>query len=383
MEKSKKKIVILGPAHPFRGGLASYNERLAKQFISEGHDVEVYTFTIQYPSFLFPGKTQFSEEPAPKDLKIFRKVNSVSPINWRRVGNELKNKKPDILMFRFWLPFMGPCFGTIAKRVRKNHHTKILALLDNVVPHEKRAGDKQFTSYFIKQVDGFIYMSESVKNDLNLFDTKKPRVFNPHPLFDNFGKKIQREEAITKLGLDNSKKYILFFGLIRDYKGLDLLLQAFAKLQGRKENIRLLIAGEYYSDEEKYRQMIKELQIENEVVVINKFITDSEVNLYFSASEILALPYKHATQSGVTQIAYHFELPMLVTNVGGLPEVVPHNKVGFVSQPEPNQIAEFLQKYFSENLSEIFRTNLKTEKEKFSWEKLTERILELDSLIVK
>lgn len=186
MEKSKKKIVILGPAHPFRGGLASYNERLAKQFISEGHDVEVYTFTIQYPSFLFPGKTQFSEEPAPKDLKIFRKVNSVSPINWRRVGNELKNKKPDILMFRFWLPFMGPCFGTIAKRVRKNHHTKILALLDNVIPHEKRAGDKQFTSYFIKQVDGFIYMSESVKNDLNLFDTKKPRMFNPHPLFENF-----------------------------------------------------------------------------------------------------------------------------------------------------------------------------------------------------
>lgn len=383
MEKSKKKIVILGPAHPFRGGLASYNERLAKQFIAEGHDVEIYTFTIQYPSFLFPGKTQFSEEPAPQDLKIFRKVNSVSPVNWRRVGNELKNKKPDILLFRFWLPFMGPCFGTIAKRVRKNHHTKILALLDNVVPHEKRAGDKQFTSYFIKQVDGFIYMSESVKNDLNLFDNKKPRVFNPHPLFDNFGKKIAREEAITKLGLDKSKKYILFFGLIRDYKGLDLLLQAFAKLQGRQENIRLLIAGEYYSDEEKYRQMIKELQIENEVVVINKFITDSEVNLYFSAAEILALPYKHATQSGVTQIAYHFELPMLVTNVGGLPEVVPHNKVGFVSQPEPNQIAEYLQKYFSENLSETFRSNLKTEKEKFSWEKLTERILELDSLIVK
>ncbi len=373
----KKKIILLGTAHPFRGGLASYNERLALEFIKEGHDVEIFTFTVQYPNFLFPGKSQFSEEPAPKNLIIKRKVNSVNPFNWLKVGNEIKRLKPDILIFKFWLPFMGPCFGTIARRVKKNRHTKIITVLDNVIPHEHRFGDKMFTRYFLKPIDAFISMSKSVADDLNLFDQKKPRDFNPHPLFDNFGEAISKEKAKEILGLDPNSRYILFFGIIRDYKGLDLLLEAFEKLPSRNKNVKLLVAGEYYSNEEKYKQLIADLKIENDVKVVNEFIKDSEVVRYFCAADIVAQPYKNATQSGVTQIGYHFETPMLVTNVGGLPEMIPDGKVGYVVEPNPDSISKALEDFFNTDKETLFRENLKVEKQKYLWDKLTAKILKL------
>ncbi|MBK6952092.1 MAG: glycosyltransferase [Crocinitomicaceae bacterium] len=373
----KKKIILLGTAHPFRGGLASYNERLALEFIKEGHDVEIFTFTVQYPNFLFPGKSQFSEEPAPKNLIIKRKVNSVNPFNWIKVGNEIKRLKPDILIFKFWLPFMGPCFGTIARRVKKNRHTKIITVLDNVIPHEHRFGDKMFTRYFLKPIDAFISMSKSVADDLNLFDQKKPRDFNPHPLFDNFGEAISKEKAKEILGLDSNSRYILFFGIIRDYKGLDLLLEAFEKLPSRNKNVKLLVAGEYYSNEEKYKQLIADLKIENDVKVVNEFIKDSEVVRYFCAADIVAQPYKNATQSGVTQIGYHFETPMLVTNVGGLPEMIPDGKVGYVVEPNPDSISKALEDFFNTDKETLFRENLKVEKQKYLWDKLTAKILHL------
>ncbi|MBL7899609.1 MAG: glycosyltransferase [Crocinitomicaceae bacterium] len=375
--KEKKKIILLGTAYPFRGGLASYNERLALQLMEEGHDVEIYTFTVQYPNFLFPGKSQYSEEPAPDKLKISRKVNSVNPFNWFKIGGEIRRKKPDILIFKFWLPFMGPCFGTIARRVRKNKHTRIITILDNVIPHESRFGDKMFTRYFLKPVHAFISMSKSVADDLEKFDTVKPRDFNPHPLFDNFGKAMEKGNAKKILGLDLAKKYILFFGIIRDYKGLDLLLEAFAKSSEKLNDVRLLIAGEYYSNEEKYQKMIADLHLGEKVKVVNSFIKDSEVTRYFSAADIVAQPYKHATQSGVTQIAYHFETPILVTNVGGLPEMVPHEKVGYVVEPDPSEIANALQDFFANNKENFFRENLKTEKQKYSWDKLSAKVLAL------
>ncbi len=373
----KKKIILLGTAHPFRGGLASYNERLAQEFIKEGHEVEIYTFTVQYPNFLFPGKSQFSEEPAPKNLIIKRKVNSVNPFNWIKIGNEIKRLKPDILIFKFWLPFMGPCFGTIARRVKKNRHTKIITVLDNVIPHEHRFGDKLFTKYFLKPIDAFISMSKSVADDLNTFDQKKPRDFNPHPLFDNFGEAIPKEKAKEILGLDPNSRYILFFGIIRDYKGLDLLLEAFEKLPSRKKNVKLLVAGEYYSNEEKYKQLIADLKIESDVKVVNEFIKDSEVGRYFGAADIVAQPYKNATQSGVTQIGYHFETPMLVTNVGGLPEMIPDGSVGYVVDPNPESISNALENFFNSDKEILFRENLKVEKQKYLWDKLTAKILQL------
>lgn len=377
MDSTPQKIIIVGTAHPFRGGLASYNERLALQFQDEGHEVEIFTFTTQYPNFLFPGKTQYSEEPAPKNIKITRKVSSVNPLNWIKVGNEIKRLKPDILIFKYWLPFMGPCFGTIARKAKKNKHTKIITILDNVIPHESRIGDKQFTNYFLKPIDAFISMSKSVENDLALFDKLKPRDFNPHPLFDNFGEIYTKEKAKRLLNLDPQFNYILFFGIIRDYKGLDLLLEAFSKMDYKQQNLKLLVAGEYYSNEEKYQAQIKELQLEEDVIVVNSFIKDSEVGQYFCASDIIAQPYKNATQSGVTQIAYHFEIPILVTNVGGLPEMVPHNKVGYVTSQSTDEIAAALTSFYSDNKEEAFKTNLKEEKKKYLWDKLTAKVVKL------
>lgn len=378
MEKfEKKRIIILGTAHPFRGGLASYNEQLARQFQAEGHEVEIFTFTTQYPNFLFPGKSQFSDEPAPSELKIQRKVSSINPFNWIKIGNEIKRLKPDILIFKYWLPFMGPCFGTIARRVKKNKFTRIITILDNVIPHEHRFGDKFFTKYFLKPIDAFIAMSKSVEKDLALFDTKKPRTYNPHPLFSNFGNSIPKEKAKEILGLDKNTNYILFFGIIRDYKGLDLLLEAFATLDKTALNLKLLVAGEYYSNEEKYKQLIQHLKLDNDVIVINSFIKDSEVSNYFCACDLIAQPYKNATQSGVTQIAYHFEKPMLVTNVGGLPEMVPHQKVGYVVEPNSIAIANALNEFYQKKVELAFIENIKTEKEKYSWDKLTAKVLQL------
>jgi glycosyltransferase involved in cell wall biosynthesis len=377
LESAKKKIIIVGTAHPFRGGLASYNERLALQFQNEGHEVEIFTFTTQYPNFLFPGKSQFSEEPAPKAIKIIRKVSSVNPLNWLKVGNEIKRRKPDILIFKYWLPFMGPCFGTIARRVKKNKQTRIVTILDNVIPHESRFGDKMFTKYFLKPIDAFISMSKSVEKDLGTFDTDKPRDFNPHPLFDNFGDLIPKEKAKELIGLSSEFNYILFFGIIRDYKGLDLLLDAFSKLDYKSMKIKLLVAGEYYSNEEKYQKQIQDLGISDDVIVVNSFIKDSEVGRYFCSADIIAQPYKSATQSGVTQIAYHFEIPILVTDVGGLAEMVPAGKVGYVTSQSPENISESLTTFYTDDKEVEFKENLKEEKKKYSWDKLTKKVLDL------
>jgi D-inositol-3-phosphate glycosyltransferase len=383
LESSRKKIIIVGTSHPFRGGLASYNERLALQLQNEGHEVEIYTFTLQYPNFLFPGKSQYSEEPAPTDIKITQCVSSINPFNWIKIGRKIRKEKPAILIFKYWLPFMGPCFGKIGRIAKRNGQTKIVTILDNVIPHESRFGDKMFTKYFLKPIDAFISMSRSVEEDLALFDTKKPRDFNPHPLFDNFGALIEKSKAKELLQLDPSFNYILFFGIIRDYKGLDLLLEAFKKMNFKEQKIKLLVAGEYYSNEEKYQEQINTLGISDDVIVVNQFIKDSEVGRYFCAADIIAQPYKSATQSGVTQIAYHFEIPILVTDVGGLAEMVPHKKVGYVTSQSTDDIASALTEYYRENRETEFKSNLLLEKEKYSWNKMTAKIMKLYASIGK
>lgn len=369
-----KKIVLVGTAHPFRGGLASYNERLIKEFSDLGDEASIETFTLQYPNFLFPGKTQYSDSPKPEGIEINESVNSVNPLNWIKIGRKIKKQKPDYLIFKFWLPFMGPCFGTIARIAKKNKHTKVISIIDNIIPHEKRIGDKVLSNYFVKPIDGFIAMSHSVLEDLNTFDSQKPKLYNPHPLFDNFGELITRDEALTRLGLSKEKRYILFFGFVRDYKGLDLLLDAYADKRFRDTNIQLIVAGEYYNNEEKYKQQIKNLNLEGKIILKNDFIPNEEVKHYFRAADIVAQPYKNATQSGVTQIGYHFEKPMLVTNVGGLAELIPHNKVGYVVEPNSQDIADSLLSFFQENKKEEFEKNVKIEKEKFSWKKMVETI---------
>jgi D-inositol-3-phosphate glycosyltransferase len=373
----KSKLIIIGTSWPFRGGLSAYNERLATEYQRNGYDVIIYTFTVQYPNFLFPGKTQMADWEAPKDLEIRQKINSINPFNWISVGNQIKKEKPDLVIIKYWLPFMGPCFGTIARRIRKNRNTRIITILDNIIPHEKRIGDRLFTRYFIKPIQAFVAMSDSVLEDTKKFDVKKPRGFCPHPLFDNFGEGIDKAEAKKELGLDPDINYALFFGFIRDYKGLDLVLQAFGESVLKGSNIKLLVAGEFYSDEEKYHSIIKELGIEDQVVLRTDFIPDNMVRYYFSAIDVVVQPYKTATQSGISQIAYHFNKPMIVTNVGGLPEIVPDGKVGFVVEKNGQAIAQAIGRYYDEKLEETFTKGAEVEKQKYSWNRM---VLTIDKL---
>lgn len=368
------KIVVLGTAWPYRGGIALFNERLAREFQKENDEVITYTFTLQYPSFLFPGKTQYSEEPAPQDMTIVRKVSSVNPFNWIKVGRELKKMAPDLIVIGFWLPFMAPCLGTIARIARKNGKTKVVSVVHNIVPHEHRIGDKMFATYFCNSIDGFVAMSDSVLNDLTLFDSVKPRVFCRHPLYDNFGKQVDREEALAELGLDTNNRYMLFFGLIRDYKGLDIMLKAYADSRLRKMGVKLIVAGEFYNNADKYFELEKELGLEGEVIWHREFVPDSKVRYYFGAADIIVQPYKSATQSGVTQIAYHFEKPMIVTNVGGLAEIVPNGKAGYVVEPDEKEIADAIVDFFGNNRQNEFKEGLLFEKRKYAWSNMTKSV---------
>ncbi|HKH61134.1 MAG TPA: glycosyltransferase [Flavitalea sp.] len=378
------KIVIIGPAYPLRGGLATFDQRLAKQFNDEGHDCIIYSFSLQYPSFLFPGTTQYSSDPAPEDLKIVTTINSINPLNWIKVGNELKKFRPDIIVVRYWLPFMGPALGTILRKAKKNRHTKIIAITDNILPHEKRAGDVPFTRYFLKSCDAFITMSEKVMLDLQKFEKSKPARQVLHPLYDNFGSPVDRQEARRQLGIPVDSFIILFFGFIRKYKGVDLLLEAMAMLKsvdGRRSAdgrlpIRLVIAGEFYEDDKPYMEQIEKLGLKDDLILKTNFIPDNDVKYYFSAADLVIQPYRNATQSGVTPLSYHFEKPMIVTNVGSLPDLVPHEKVGLVSEPDGASLAAAIERYI-ELGENYFLPHLRSEKQKYSWTALTETVFEL------
>lgn len=376
----RKKIVIIGPAHPLRGGLATFDQRLAREFIAQGHECSIYSFSLQYPAFLFPGTTQYSTHPAPLDLTIHTRINSINPFNWLSVGAELKKAKPDLVVVRFWLPFMGPALGTILRRLKSNKHTRVVAITDNVIPHEKRPGDKAFTRYFLSACDGFITMSEKVMDDLRSFEPRKPAQQVLHPLYDTFGEPIPKEEAKNFLGLAGEPRLMLFFGFIRKYKGLDILLRALKELKQSTTDPaklpKLLIAGEFYEDGSVYEALIDELQIRDRVILRTQFISDQEVKYYLCAADVVIQPYRNATQSGVTPLAYHFEKPMIVTNVGGLPSLVPHMKVGLVAKPEPSSLADAMERFY-ELGEDFFIAHLRSEKQRYSWAKLTEAILQL------
>ena len=377
-----QKIFIIGPAHPLRGGLASFNERMALEFQKNGNNVCLYSFSLQYPSLLFPGKTQFSSEPPPEQLKIHSTINSINPFNWIKIGKQISNSKPDIVIFRYWIPFMAPCLGTIARFIHKNGHTKILCIADNILPHEKRFADNILTKYFIKPIDGFITMSEKVKNDLLAFNSKKPVEQAIHPLYDNFGGLVSKNEARIKLDLDQDKKIILFFGFIRAYKGLDLLIEAMADERITSNEYLLLIAGEFYQDKKPYLELIKKLNVANKIKIVDDFIPDSLVRFYCCAADVIVQPYKSATQSGVTPLAYHFEKPMIVTNVGGLPKMVIHGETGLICEPHPTSIANAILKYFEKGVTHFIPSLLK-EKDKFSWRNFADKILSLANDIQK
>jgi glycosyltransferase involved in cell wall biosynthesis len=378
---AKGSVVIIGPAHPLRGGLATFDQRLAREFIREDYDCRIFSFSLQYPSFLFPGTTQYSTEPPPEGLTILSRINSINPFNWWSVGEELRKDRPDLIVVRYWLPLMGPALGTILRRVRKNRHTRIVAITDNVIPHEKRLGDKPFTRYFLAACDAFITMSGKVMQDLRQFQPDKPATQVAHPLYDNFGEPIPKKEAralLRQKGVDigDEDKVLLFFGFIRKYKGLDIALQAMADHGVRDLGVKLLVAGEFYEDAAPYRDLITSLGIEKSLLLCTDFIPDSEVRNYLCAADAVIQPYRNATQSGVTPLAYHFEKPMIVSNVGGLAALVPHEQVGLVAEPHPGPMADAILRYFILGES-FFISNLRREKEKYSWSRLVANIITL------
>ena len=371
MTHKRLKIAIVGPAHPYRGGLASIMETMAREYQSRGYEVHILTFTLQYPSLLFPGKSQTVDTPPPADLDIRRRVSTMNPFSWWSVGRELCKMRPDIVLMKYWTPFMAPCFGTIARLARRNKHTKVICQIDNVEPHEHHITDRPFNRYYLRSVDGFVYMSEQVHEELKAY-TSAPMRFSPHPMFEHFGTRVERNEACAKLGLDPTKRYAMFFGLIRDYKGLDTLLDAWSEF--RRKGIKLLIAGEFYASRDKYIAHIERLGLKDEVILHDFFVPDSDVRYYFSAADCVVLPYKTATQSGVTQICYNFCTPVIVTRVGGLAEIVPDGVVGYVCDPTAAGVRDALERIFEGDRIAEFAHNMIEERKRFSWSTMCNEI---------
>jgi glycosyltransferase involved in cell wall biosynthesis len=359
-------IVILGPAHPLRGGgITTFNERLAQELQVLGHKIEIYSFSVQYPAFLFPGSSQYTSDPPPPNLTIHSKVNSINPLNWIAVGNELKKLKPDLIVVRYWIPFMAPALGTIVAQAGKNNHTKVIAIADNIIPHERRFGDKMLTQYFLKSVDSVVVMSKKVLEDLKLFRPTKA-VLTPHPLYDNYGVIVPKEKARATLGFRNDDKILLFFGLIRQYKGLDILIKAMANEQIREEKINLIVAGEFYDDQKQYHDLIAKHDLQDRIKVFAEFIAHDKVNFFFSAADAVVLPYRGGTQSGVTNLAFHFRKPVIITNVGGIAENVKHGETGFIVQPEATSLAKGILEFYKTS-GQSLENCIASENEKYDW----------------
>ena len=377
MENTRSlKIFIIGPAFPLRGGPAQFNENLCLELNKEGHDAQIISYKLQYPNFLFPGSSQFEKSgSAPQDIKIHTILNTINPFNWLMVARFIRKQKPDFILFRYWLPFFGPCLGTIGKLVKS--HTKVLALTDNIIPHEKRIGDHVFTKYFVKNCDGFIAMSKVVLNDLSIFTQNLNKAYSPHPMYENYGDPISIDLARKKLNLNPHDKIILFFGLIRHYKGLDILLEALAAPEIKNQGVKLLIAGEFYDDKNFYLQLIKKLNLQDCVIVHDKFIPNDEVRDYFCAANLVAQTYRNATNSGVTMVGYFYEKPMLVTNVGGLSEIVPNEVCGYVVENNCALISEKVVDFFANNRENEFVKNVKIEKKKYEWTEFINSLLTL------
>lgn len=376
-----EKIIIISPAFPYRGGIAATTDRLAKEYSQRGEIVEIWTYKMLYPKVIFPGKSQYldlEKHKAPEGITIHRKISSINPFNWIKVGRQLKRANAKKVIIRYWLPFLGPCLGSII-RFAKNDKTKFVGLIDNVSPHESRFGDKVLSKYFYKRLHGFLVMSKKGIQELqDKFKIQNKITYSPHPLFDIYGEPLNKVEACQKLNLDSNLNYILSFGLIRKYKGVDLLIKAFKTFTVDNPNHRLLIVGECYGDWATYQAIIDELELNDKIIRFDSFIPDDEVKYYFSAADFLALTYRTATQSGVTQIAYSMELPILVTNVGDLATMVPNNKVGKVVSPDNNQaIVDAMTEMSVPAQISHYKTGIAEEKKRFEWSVLCDNLDQL------
>lgn len=371
------KIVIVGTASPLRGGIAHYNALLYKH-LSKRHDVGIVTFSRQYPTFLFPGKTQEEQGNRENAIPSEQLIDSINPWTWFTAAKAIISKKPDLLIFKYWLPFFGPCFGTIARLVRRRTGAKVLFICDNIIPHERRIGDRVFTRYAFGAVDSFIVQSGAVEKELNAFLPGARYALVAHPVYEIFGSGYAKNEARTKLGI-TAERVILFFGYVRRYKGLHVLIDAMPSIL-KSMRVKLLVVGEFYDDEHKYRRQIAERGLQNDIIVHSDYVPNDEVGLYFSAADVVVLPYISATQSGIVQIAYQFDKPVIATDVGGLAEVVLDGRTGFIVRPEsPEEVADAVTRFYDEGREKEFGRNVQEEKKKYSWENLVQAIEKLTS----
>ena len=357
------KIAFLSAFYPFRGGIAQFNANLCRELQKE-HDVIPFTFKRQYPGFLFPGKTQYiSANDSAVPVNSIPVLDTANPLSYRMSARKIEKMEPDVLVMRYWMTYFAPSLGSVAGYFKKRA-CPVVSILDNVTPHEQHFFDKPLTTWFLKQNSGFLVMSQSVRDDLLSLHPDARYVLKEHPLYNHFGEKTDKRIACKKLGLDPEKKNLLFFGLIRDYKGLDLLISAMSLLD---ESYQLVIAGESYGDFGKYRQAIESSPAYSRIKVLNRYIDDDEVPRLFSAADLLVAPYRSATQSGVIPVAYHFDVPVIATDVGGLKESIERAGTGLVCLPAVESLSESIQEFFRSN-NEIFITNIQKEKKALSWE---------------
>lgn len=369
-----KRIVIVGPAYPLRGGISHFNESFCGSLTAKGVRAEIVSFYMQYPALFFPGKTQYEKVQREVTVDIHPMLSSVNPYSWKKTAREIIGMNPDLVVIRFWLPFVGPALGTLARMLRRRG-VRVVGLVDNAVPHERRPFDRSFSNWFFRHCDAFVALSRSVADDLERFAPGKRVHVHPHPIYDIFGDAVPRDEACAELGLNPDDRHVLFFGFVRKYKGLDLLIRAFADERLRKLGIKLISAGEFYDDRGPYLKLVEKHGLGDVVSFHDRYIPTEQVRHYFCSARIVAQPYRDATQSGVTQIAYHFGRPMLVTDVGGLAEIVPDGKAGFVTAPDPEAIADALVRFFEEDLEAPFAEAAERGKHLFSWDHFTEDFL--------
>lgn len=361
-----RKAIFIGPAFPYRGGIAAFNENLATTFQKNGWECKIYTFTQQYPNLLFPGKNQYATDTKAPDLSIKRAIYSTNPLNWLKISKDIVKEAPDIIITQYWMPFMAPAFGTILRGVKKElPRTLCATIIHNFKAHERWIGDKQLNKYVANRTDLLVSLSTSVQKDIEESLPHKKVISLFHPIYDHYGEPVTKTKALDHLKLDPEFSYFLFFGLVRAYKGVDMLIDALPMVKTNKP-FKLIIAGEFYEDEKKYNTQIKKLGLEDKIIIKNEYIPNHEVPHYFCASDCIILPYRTATQSGVVPIAIHFEKPVIVTSVGSLSDIINKHKIGRIAQSDPADIARQIDSFLEQG--PIPSNNFEQIRDELSWQ---------------
>jgi glycosyltransferase involved in cell wall biosynthesis len=364
------KIILVGPASPLRGGIAQYTDQLYLH-LSKRHPVEVFTYSRMFPQLFFPGKTQFDTSSTTIGVPSRQTLDSIGPWSWWRTAMAIAKRRPCAVVVMHQMPFFAPCLGTLLRRIRRQTAARLILLCHNLIPHETHFFDVPLTRYLIKVPEAFVVLSESVKRDLLRLRPNAKAIYVPQPIYDFFPTPPAQLVAREKLGLPSDQPVVLFFGLVRAYKGLGTLLQAMTNLP----RARLLIAGEFYQPRAGYERQIAELGVRDRIHVEDRYIPNEDVPKYFASADVVVLPYLSATQSGVSKLAYHFDKPVVITNVGGLAEEVEEGKTGYVVPPnDPVALAAAIKKVLIEKMRVDFASHIREYKKRYSWERVVEAI---------